>query len=79
MQDRKEVSDSTSVIMKVKRVAGAVNDHCLLRTRLDFLCDECNGKMRPGGRFQTKIGTREYQFCSENCMEAYVAKTSQAS
>ncbi|MHA1963259.1 MAG: hypothetical protein ACXACG_00950 [Candidatus Thorarchaeota archaeon] len=59
---------------KVIKLARAFNDHCLWRTALDFMCDECNDTMRPGGHFETLIGTRKYQFCSEKCMEAYVAK-----
>jgi hypothetical protein len=42
--------------------------------KLDVTCDECKGKMRPGGHYQMDIGDKKYQFCSEKCMEAYEAK-----
>ncbi|UCE08927.1 MAG: hypothetical protein JSW61_07995 [Candidatus Thorarchaeota archaeon] len=78
MQEEREESKRKKAVMKIKGAVRAFDDHCLWRTRLDFLCDECNGRMRPGGHFKTKIGTREYQFCKEECMEAYVAKHGQA-
>ncbi|MGY5875902.1 MAG: hypothetical protein RTU30_09160 [Candidatus Thorarchaeota archaeon] len=42
--------------------------------KLDVTCDECKGKMRPGGHYQMDIEGKAYQFCSEKCMEAYEAK-----
>jgi hypothetical protein len=42
--------------------------------KLDITCDECKGKMRPGGHYQMDVEGKSYQFCSEKCMEAYEAK-----
>jgi hypothetical protein len=58
----------------LKGVAKAIGDHCIWGTQLDFLCDECNKRMKPGGNFQTILDKREYQFCTEECMKAYVEK-----
>jgi hypothetical protein len=59
---------------KVKKFVRVVSDHCIWGTQLDFLCDECGSAMRPGGHFQMDIEGREYQFCSERCMDVYVPK-----
>ncbi len=60
--------------IKIKKIGKAIMDHCIWSTQLDFLCDECNSKMKPGGNFQTVLDHREYQFCTEKCMKAYVEK-----
>ncbi|MHA1770524.1 MAG: YHS domain-containing protein [Candidatus Thorarchaeota archaeon] len=44
--------------------------------KLDITCDECGGKMRPGGHYQLDVGGKTYQFCSEKCMDAFEAKMS---
>ena len=41
---------------------------------LDITCDECGGKMKPGGHYQMDHDDKSYQFCSEDCMNAYEAK-----
>ncbi|TXT54605.1 MAG: hypothetical protein BAJATHORv1_60102 [Candidatus Thorarchaeota archaeon] len=46
----------------------------VLGGKVDVTCDECGGKMRPGGHYQLDHGDDSYQFCSEKCMEAYEAK-----
>jgi hypothetical protein len=46
----------------------------IISGKLDITCDECNGKMRPGGHYKLEVGGKAYQFCSEKCMEAYEAK-----
>ncbi|MFW9808997.1 MAG: hypothetical protein ACFFE6_06410 [Candidatus Thorarchaeota archaeon] len=60
--------------IKIKKIGKAIADHCIWGTHLDFLCDECNSRMKPGGNFQHVLGGREYQFCTEKCMKAYVEK-----
>ena len=42
--------------------------------KLDVTCDECKGKMRPGGHYQLDAGDKSFQFFSEKCMDAYEAK-----
>ena len=63
--------------IKIKKLKKAVMSHCIWANQLDFLCDECNSRMKPGGNFQTILDDREYQFCSEKCMEAFVEKWKQ--
>ncbi len=42
--------------------------------KLDITCDNCGGKMRPGGHYQMDVGGKTYQFDSEKCMEEFEAK-----
>ena len=42
--------------------------------KLDVTCDECGGRMRPGGHYQLDVEGKSYQFDTEECMKAYEAK-----
>jgi hypothetical protein len=42
--------------------------------RLDITCDECGGRMKPGGHYQLEHEGKSYQFCQEAHMEAFAAK-----
>ncbi|UCE09386.1 MAG: hypothetical protein JSW61_10470 [Candidatus Thorarchaeota archaeon] len=42
--------------------------------RLDITCDECGGRMKPGGHYQLEVEGKSYQFCSEEHMNDYEAK-----
>ena len=46
----------------------------VLSGKVDITCDECNGRMRPGGHYKLEAGGKSHQFCSEKCMDAYDAK-----
>ena len=57
--------------IKIKKLQKAVMAHCIWANQLDFLCDKCNTKMKPGGNFQKILDEREYQFCTEKCMNEF--------
>lgn len=58
---------------KIKKFVKTVGEKA---QRLDMGCDECGHRMKPGGHYQMKIDDTSYQFCSEECMNAYEAKKS---